>query len=121
MNDIFYLNENEIKFVELYKLLNSSLNIFVEYYSKDVIQIRYKSVMYNFTKMDLTEFLDEEDILFISKNYIKTIICISYNSKYIFELIEVIYIILEKYGGIIGNDNIGFLPTYNLDTIKYFS
>lgn len=70
--------------------------------------------------MEPFEFKDSADQRFIQEKKISSIICISHHTSYIAETLKLTELLLEKWGGWIGNDTDGFLPIFDVKNISVF-
>ncbi len=121
MNDIFYLSKENISMIAFADLLKKNINeINITYCSNENLQLSYKQSRFSFFTMDLEEFKEESDIITIRGNDIKKIVCISLHLSELNKLLELMKVILDTYGGILGNDYDGFYPLFTSETFNLF-
>ena len=87
----------------------------------NAVQLRTKKQIINLALMDIAEFKDSLCSELIHEREISSIVCISHHKAYIKEILGIVKILLEKYGGWIGNDSDGFLPIFDITNIDFFS
>ena len=66
----------------------------------------------------LLEGIDQE---FIQTHKIASIVCISHHKSCAQETLELAKLLLDRWGGWIGNDSDGFLPVFDATNISSFS
>ncbi len=121
MNDIFYLSKENISmkiFADLFKKNINEINI--TYCSNEDLQVSYKQSIFSFFTMGIEEFKEESDLITIRGNDIKKIVCISLRFSDLNKLLELMKVILDAYGGILGNDYDGFYPLFTSKTLDLF-
>ena len=119
MDDIFYMSSKNVRIKdidEIAKRINVKKTFMPQ--STDVLEVEYcDGVMVNWFRMRLEDFQELEDTKFLSDNKIKSIFCISHHSSHFPLILPHIKILLQEYGGWIGNDAEGFHPCFNISTL----
>lgn len=72
------------------------------------------------TDMCKEEFKEKEDTKFLLKEQIQTIMMITHHTYHFYAIKPIIQKCLENFGGLIGNDNNGFIPIYNIENFSGF-
>ncbi len=121
MDDIFYLSQKDINMLMFAELLKEKFNnINIRYSTTECIQVIYKNSFFEFYIMEIGEFREEEDIIILRENDIKKIVGICLHLSELPKALELVKVILETYGGLIGNDNYGFAPVFTMETLDLF-
>ena len=88
---------------------------------KNSFQVIFSGREYcEWTKMYKEKFKEKEDEKFLLKEQIQTIIMIIHHTYYFDYIKPIIQKCLENFGGLIGNDNDGFIPIYNIENFSGF-
>lgn len=123
MDDIFYLSSKNVRIKDIdetAKRVNVKRTFIPK--STDIIEVEYcDGVMANWFCMELEYFQESEDKKFLIDNKIKSIFCISHHPSSFSLLLPHIKILLQEYGGWIGNDEEGFQPRFNIWNIDLFN
>lgn len=123
MDDIFYMSSKNVRIKdidEIAKRINVKKTFMPQ--STDVLDVEYcDGVMVNWFCMRLEDFQELEDMKFLSDNKIKSIFCISHHPSNFPLILPHIKILLQEYGGWIGNDAEGFQPCFNISSIDLFN
>lgn len=122
MDDMFYMSSKNVNINDINEIAKI-MNVKNTYISKisDVLEIEYSEcVVASWFCMRLEDFKEDEDKKFLNENHIKSIFGITYHSKNILSILPHIKMILQEYGGWIGNDGEGFKPCYDIQTIDLF-
>ena len=123
MDDIFYMSAKKVSIKdisEIAKRINVK-NTFIPK-SLDVLQIEYcDGIIADWLCMSVDDFGEYDNMNFLIDNKIESIFCISYHSRNFALMLPHIKILLQEYGGWIGNDGDGFRPYYNLQNIDLFN
>ena len=122
MDDIFYMSEKKISITDIAEAARS-VNVKSTFIpqTSDVLQVEYSDgIMTEWFFMKVEEFQEMDDKKFLSDNKISSIFCISFHVKDFVLILPHIKILLERYGGCIGNDSEGFQPIFNLHNIDFF-
>ena len=101
MDDIFYLTEKNVTITDIAETAKESdvINVFVPL-SENVLQIEYeKNVYAEWSCMKIEDFSETEDKIFLERNKIKSVFCISYHMNNLNLMLPHIKILLQKYGG----------------------
>ena len=121
MDDIFYLSPAKLNTDCMCKIFQNVESIYVESFRlSGVIQINTGRQLINMTLMGELEF-DKSGQEFIQTHEIESIVCISHHKSCVKETLELAKMLLDRYGGWIGNDNDGFLPVFDAANISSFS
>lgn len=121
MDDIFYLSERKLNVDSICTLFQKADVIRVESFrTSNTLQLYTKTQILHLAIMEPFEFKDSTDQKFIQEKKISNIICISHHRSYIVETIKLTKLLLEKWGGWIGNDTDGFLPIFDRKNISSF-
>ena len=121
MDDIFYLSSVKLNTDCICRVFQNVDSIYVENFRlSGAIQINTGRQLINMTLMGALEFY-ETNRKFIQTHEIETIVCISHHKSCVKETLELSKILLDRYGGWIGNDNDGFLPVFDAANISSFS
>ncbi|MDE6759168.1 MAG: hypothetical protein K2J90_00645 [Lachnospiraceae bacterium] len=119
MKDVFYLCSKSVNIINIYALFQIN-NIECKCFGEmGVIQIRKDKQFINLTLMRKEEFEDKDKKIFLEKG-IRTIVCISYNTYSIEELKNILFVLLDNEGGLIGNDSDEFEPILSISNIMEF-
>lgn len=119
MKDVFYLCSKLVDIINIYELFQIN-NIECKCFREmGVIQIRKNKQFIDLTLMRKDEFDDIDKKIFLEKG-IRTIICISYNTYSIEELKNILFVLLDNEGGLIGNDSDEFEPILSISDIMEF-
>ena len=103
------------------KIFQNADSIYVESFRlSGVIQINTGRQLINMTLMGALEF-DKSAQEFIQTHEIESIVCISHHKSCVKETLELAKMLLDRYGGWIGNDSDGFLPVFDAANISSFS
>lgn len=123
MDDVFYMSSKNVRIKdidEIAKRVNAKCTFIPK--SKDVLEVEYcDGVMANWFCMKMEDFQELEDTKFLYKNQIKSIFCISHHSSDFSLILPHIKLLLQEYGGWIGNDEEGFQPCFNIENIDSFN
>lgn len=123
MDDIFYMSSNEVSIKdisEIAKRMNVKNTIISN--ATDILEVEYcDGVVADWFCMNLEDFHELEDKKFLIENYIKSIFCVSHHSINFSFILPHIKMLLQEYGGWIGNDEEGFLPCYDIGSIDSFN
>ena len=121
MDDVFYLSPARLNTKCLQKVFQNidSFNV-REYRLSDAIQIETGTQVINMTLMGVLEF-DKSGQEFIQTHEIKSIVYISHHKSCVQETLDLAKLLLDRWGGWIGNDNDGFLPVFDAANISSFS
>lgn len=121
MDDIFYLSPAKLNTDCMCKIFQNVESIYVESFKlSGVIQINTGRQQINMILMGALEF-DKSGQEFIQTHEIESIVCISHHKSCVKETLELAKMLLDRYGGWIGNDNDGFLPVFDAANISSFS
>ena len=113
MDDIFYLSQTKLNVDSICALFQKADVIRVEKFkTSNTLQLYTKTQMLHLAIMEPFEFKDSADQRFIQEKKISSIICISHHTSYIAEILKLTELLLEKWGGWIGNDTDGFIPIF---------
>lgn len=113
MDDIFYLSPVKLETDSVCKVFQNVDGICVkDFRTSDAVQIYTETQIINMTLMGLSEF-DEAGQEFIRTHEIASVVCISHHKLYEKETLKLMMLLLDKWGGWIGNDNEGFAPIYD--------
>ncbi|NHZ98336.1 hypothetical protein [Massilia sp. CCM 8734] len=86
------------------------------------IEISGGTARWDLFQMDiLRDFEDPESVEAILKTNAKAAFCISYHSYTLDELKNALKLMLERYGGWVGNDSNEFVPRFTLNDISSLS
>ena len=123
MDDIFYMSSKNVRIKdidEIAKRVNVK-NTFIPR-STDALEVEYcDGVMANWFCMKMEDFQELEDMKFVIQNRINSIFCISHHSGNFSLILPHIKLLLQEYGGWIGNDEEGFQPCFNVENIDLFN
>ena len=121
MDDIFYLSPVKLNTDCICRVFQNVDSIYVENFRlSGAIQINTGRQLINMTLMEPLEFY-ETNRKFIQTHEIETIVCISHHKSCVKETLELAKMLLDRYGGWIGNDNDGFLLVFDAANISSFS
>ena len=121
MDDIFYLSSVKLNTDCICGVFQNVDSIYVENFRlSGAIQINTGRQLINMTLMGALEF-DKSAQEFIQTHEIESIVCISHHKSCVKETLELAKILLDRYGGWIGNDNDGFLLVFDAANISSFS
>lgn len=123
MDDIFYMSSKNVNIKDINEIAKR-MNVKNTFMSKtaDVVEIEYSdSVVASWFCMRLEDFQEVEDKKFLIKNQIKSIFCISHHSNNFPSILPHLKMMLQEYGGWIGNDGEGFQPCYDMWNIDLFN
>lgn len=121
MDDIFYLSPIKLNTDCMCKVFQNVDSIHVrDFRLSDAIQINTGTQIINMTLMGLSEFY-EANQEFIQTHKIASIVCISHHISCVQETLELAKLLLDRWGGWIGNDSDGFLPIFDATNISSFS
>lgn len=121
MDDIFYLTQKKLDVSCLYHVFLNVNELCVDAFEvSNSLQLRTKTQIINLTFMNVSEFKDSFCKL-IQEREISSIVCISHHKVYRKEMLDIAKILLQEYGGWIGNDSDGFLPIFDMTDIEFFS
>lgn len=120
MDDVFYLSPARLNKKCLQKVFQNidSFNV-REYRLSDAIQIETGTQVINMTIMGVLEF-DKSGQEFIQTHEIKSIVCISHHKSCVQETMALAKLLLNRWGGWIGNDSDGFSPVFDSTNISSF-
>lgn len=120
MDDIFYLSPTKLNINRICSVFQNIDSIYVKgFRSSNTIQIHTATQIINMAFMWKFEF-DRAGQEFIQTHKIASIVCISHHKSYIQETLELAKLLLDRWGGWIGNDNNGFLPVFDTTNILSF-
>ena len=121
MDDIFYLSPVKLNTDCICRVYQKFDSIYVENFRlSGAIQINTGRQLINMTLMEPLEFY-ETNRKFIQTHEIEGIVCISHHKSCVKETLELAKMLLDRYGGWIGNDNDGFLLVFDAANISSFS
>lgn len=121
MDDTFYMSPVKRNIDCMCKIFQNVDSIYVESFRlSGVIQINTGRQLINMALMGALEF-DKSDQEFIQTHEIESIVCISHHKSCMKETLELAKLLLDRYGGWIGNDSDGFLPVFDVANISSFS
>ncbi len=121
MDDIFYLSPVKLNTDCICRVFQNVDSIYVENFRlSGAIQINTGRQLINMTLMEPLEFY-ETNRKFIQTHEIEGIVCISHHKSCVKETLELAKMLLDRYGGWIGNDNDGFLLVFDAANISSFS
>ncbi len=123
MDDIFYMSSKDVSIEDVDEIAKR-MNVKNTFLSKtsDVLEIEYSdSVEASWFCMRLEDFQEVEDKKFLIENRIKSIFCVSHHSNNFPFLLPHIKMMLQEYGGWIGNDGEGFQPCYDRGSVDLFN
>lgn len=122
MDDIFYMSAKKVSIKDINEIAKRTnvKNTFIPK-SLDVLQIEYcDGIIADWFCMSVDDFCEDENKKFIVNNKIESIFCVSYHPSNFALMLPHIKILLQEYGGWIGNDGDGFQPCFNLQNIDLF-
>ena len=121
MDDIFYLSPVKLNIKCICDAFQNVDGIYVKgFRPSNTIQINTATQIINMAFMWRFEF-DRAGQEFIQTHKIASIVCISHHKSYIQEALELAKLLLDRWGGWIGNDSDGFLPIFDTTNILSFS
>lgn len=123
MDDIFYMSSKNVSIKDINEIAKR-MNVNNTFMSKtsDVVEIEYSdNVVASWFCMSLEDFQEVEDKKFLMENQIKSIFCVSHHSNNFLSILPHLKMMLQEYGGWIGNDIEGFQPCYDMWTIDLFN
>lgn len=126
MEDIFYLNKNEITLNIFSTFVYHTFNTLYENVKMNIYTNNFQIVFTNggkmmhceWTMMKSEEFY--EDTSFLQNNQISYIVMITHHTYELHLIIPIIKAILFEFGGMVGNDSDFFHPLFTFDNIVEF-
>lgn len=129
MDDLFYLNRDNISLDALSSFVAQKAQTLCENAKEFQFPNGFQILMpfengmrhFDWTIMEIKEFLEPEDAQFLTSNQIVFAVMITHHHCDMDWLLPIITAVLETFGGMIGNDSDRFLPIFTAENIAHFS
>ena len=120
MDDIFYMSAKKVSIRDVEEAARRA-NVKDTFVPKtsDIVQIEYNDgIVADWFCMDVEEFCEPEAKKFLDEHKIESIFCVSHHQVHFTSMLPHIKILLQEYGGWIGDDGDGFQPCYDLQALN---